>query len=324
VSQRPTLVLLYAPDPSAHPGDLRVELTRGETVTVGRSPETDMTIPDPRTSRIHAEIRWEQDRVVVNDLSQNGTSIDGARFESGEVVDGDVVRFGDSFVILRFEADPPEDDADVPEINGIGPAMRAVRREVVAASGTSGAVRIGGAPGVGKRAVARVIHRRSGRSGELVVVDAAAGDLEEALTSTGGGTLYVANVEALSPALNEAIVGAGPARIMVGTRGSFDSGGAFAHEITIPPIRTRREDILPYVLRVVGRPAVDLDPELAAGLLRHLWPYNVRELSKVAQALAERGEGKPKLSLDLIRDGLAFIGGSADETLPATHIQLDD
>ncbi len=91
----------------------------------------------------------------------------------------------------------------------------------------------------------------------------------------------------------------------------------------IPPLRARREDILPYVQRITGRPLVDFDPELVGGLLRHLWPYNVRELSKVARALTARGRGEPKLSLELIQDGLAFIGGAADQTLPATELRLD-
>jgi transcriptional regulator of acetoin/glycerol metabolism len=94
--------------------------------------------------------------------------------------------------------------------------------------------------------------------------------------------------------------------------------------IVLPPIRSRREDVLPYVLRIVGRPLVDLGPELVAALLTHLWPYNVRELSKVAQALRERGAGRPKLSLALIESDLAFIGGAADQTLPATSIRIDE
>ena len=106
MSRRPTLVLLYAPDPSVHPGALRLPIPREAALIVGRNPDADLTLPDARASRKHAEIRWDGERVTVKDLSQNGTSVDGARFE---VVDGDVVRFGDSFVILRFapETDEP-------------------------------------------------------------------------------------------------------------------------------------------------------------------------------------------------------------------------
>jgi pSer/pThr/pTyr-binding forkhead associated (FHA) protein len=307
------------------PGGLTLGLERGREISVGRSVDVDMVIPDPRVSRKHATVRWDGGRVSVIDLSANGTSIDGARFESGEVVDGDVLRFGDSFVILRFTEDPDEGDADVEQINGIGPAMRAVRRKVAEAASTAGPVRIGGPPGVGKRAMARVIHERSGRPGELVFVDAQAGEeLAAGIVEAGEGTVYLANVETLQDRDRNILSAPHGSRIIVGTRVTFDAGDLFDHEITILPLRKRREDILPYVQRITERPLVDFDPELVAGLLRHLWPYNVRELSKVGRALAARGRGQPKLSLALIQDGLAFIGGAADQTLPATELRLDN
>lgn len=57
--------------------------------------------------------------------------------------------------------------------------------------------------------------------------------------------------------------------------------------LEVPPLRARREDILP-LLRSTLAPAVRLSVRLAEALLLHPWPLNVRELLKLGEYLRTR------------------------------------
>lgn len=73
--------------------------------------------------------------------------------------------------------------------------------------------------------------------------------------------------------------------------------------ITVPPLRNRKEDILPLFSRFLGRRSqpdrsVTLGDDVAEFLLNHPWPGNVRQLEKVAAYVAvvmERDEGVVRL-----------------------------
>ncbi len=61
-------------------------------------------------------------------------------------------------------------------------------------------------------------------------------------------------------------------------------------EITIPPLRERKEDIVPlarrfltFFGRAAGRADLDLSPSAAEALTAHAWPGNVRELRNVVE-----------------------------------------
>ncbi len=75
--------------------------------------------------------------------------------------------------------------------------------------------------------------------------------------------------------------------------------------IETPPLRARREDVLPLLCEAIGRDASALDPELVEALLLHPWPFNVRELLKVAKELAIRGAGAARLERALIEARLS-------------------
>ncbi len=65
------------------------------SVTFGRSPEADISIPDPKVSRIHAEIKpWDGDYVLKDLRSRNGTFVNGVRAEIAILKSGDVIRIG--------------------------------------------------------------------------------------------------------------------------------------------------------------------------------------------------------------------------------------
>lgn len=72
-------------------------------VTVGRLPDCDVVVDDPRVSRRHAEIRPEPDGFRLVDLgSLNGTLVNGVPERDHLLDDGDLIGVGSA--TLRFEA----------------------------------------------------------------------------------------------------------------------------------------------------------------------------------------------------------------------------
>ena len=76
----------------------------GDTVvTIGRMPDSVITLEDPNVSRNHAEIRPSaQDFLVVDLGSTNGTKINGVKVSERILQDGDELTFGATS--FRFEA----------------------------------------------------------------------------------------------------------------------------------------------------------------------------------------------------------------------------
>lgn len=76
----------------------------GDTVvTIGRMPESVITLEDPNVSRNHSEIRPAGGGFVLTDLgSTNGTKINGVKIRERQLQDGDELTFGAT--TLRFEA----------------------------------------------------------------------------------------------------------------------------------------------------------------------------------------------------------------------------
>src|SRR5262249_54968969 len=74
--------------------------------------------------------------------------------------------------------------------------------------------------------------------------------------------------------------------------------------VSVPPLRERSEDVLPLLVRALGEGAPPISADLAEAMLCYRWPYNVRELLKVAADLRVRGGGANVLELDLIADRL--------------------
>lgn len=79
---------------------------------VGRASACQLRLTPPEISGLHAELRWDGDRWIVQDLgSRNGTFVDGARISAGErapVRVGSVIAFGDLEDCYHVtEIDPP-------------------------------------------------------------------------------------------------------------------------------------------------------------------------------------------------------------------------
>ena len=88
--------------------------------------------------------------------------------------------------------------------------------------------------------------------------------------------------------------------------------------IRVPPLRERREDVLPLATFFLTRHgAPPLTADAAEALLLHPWPYNVRELRQVLDVAVARAQGAT-VDLPHLPDELsARIADRAPATLPA-------
>lgn len=84
-------------------GDGGRRISLGETATLGRLPECDVTLDDPSVSRRHARITHTGGIWAVEDLnSTNGLKVNGRRVSQADLADGDRLELGT--VKLLFSA----------------------------------------------------------------------------------------------------------------------------------------------------------------------------------------------------------------------------
>ncbi len=104
------------------------------------------------------------------------------------------------------------------------------------------------------------------------------------------------------------------------------------HAIRLPPLRERREDVLPlaghFLAQSLGRDESEIgfEPEARSVLERYFWPGNIRELKNVMISLAiEKGSDLPKdrpvqagaaLLADFLRQGHDAGSGTESEGIP--------
>ncbi len=73
----------------------------GERAVIGREPDCEVCLVEPRVSRRHALIEWTYRGYQVHDLgSRNGTFVNGARIAEATLYEGDLLEVG--LVGLRF------------------------------------------------------------------------------------------------------------------------------------------------------------------------------------------------------------------------------
>ncbi len=101
------LVYVNTPVPELIKRKFDLDFETFPTVSIGRSPENVVVIPDAGVSRTHAELKKDGDRLILTDLqSSNGTyTYDGKEFQkvegSVEIRPPSLVKFGTG-TILRF------------------------------------------------------------------------------------------------------------------------------------------------------------------------------------------------------------------------------
>ena len=98
---------------AAHAGAAEIKLAA--RTTIGRSPDSDVCIDDPKISRLHAVITMQDAEVVVEDMhSTNGTWVNEQRIHQPTPIhDGDSIRFQNYGYQLRVTTIPFEESADV-------------------------------------------------------------------------------------------------------------------------------------------------------------------------------------------------------------------
>ena len=99
------LVFVNTPAHSLVKSKVPIEFDVFPVITIGRSPENVVVIPDQEVSRKHAELTTEGSKLVLKDLkSKNGTFVyDGKKFEqvtgSVEVKPNTILKFGTGTIV---------------------------------------------------------------------------------------------------------------------------------------------------------------------------------------------------------------------------------
>src|SRR5215468_5551685 len=197
-------------------------------------------------------------------------------------------------------------------------AMQAALSLLRRAAASDAVVLLRGENGTGKSVLARALHRLSPRAEKpFVTVSDAPGKVEAA----EGGTLFLDEIGELGPStqaqllrflqekaferMGETRTRHADVRIVSATNRELEAdvrAGRFREdllyrlnvvEVRVPPLRERREDILPLargMLRQFAaslhRPGLDFAPETIPVLESYSWPGNVRELRNAVERAA--------------------------------------
>src|SRR5262245_52668667 len=129
----PTLRVVY----SAHMSRevQQPQILRSGATAIGRDPQQPRSIPlpkDGRVSRLHATLHVDSvsnTSRVVDEGSTNGTFVNGQRLQEASLKDGDVLRVGDTLMVLRYES-PGDEDAPIEGLLGHAPSVRALRSTI--------------------------------------------------------------------------------------------------------------------------------------------------------------------------------------------------
>lgn len=327
---------------------------------------------DRQLSREHAVLKIDGSAAPIrlyDRKSKNGTFVNGVRRDEAALRDGDVIRLGESILMLRHQ--PAElADASVDSLVGISVPINALRSRIALVAPRSITVLLLGESGTGKEVSAQALHKLSGRSGPFLAVNCSA--IPESLAEsqlfghtagsfTGAskahkgyfvtadrGTLFLDEVAdlplrlqaSLLRALEErAVIPVGAAepvpsdiRLIAATNQDLRQAvaqGRFRGDLLarlaavileLPPLRSRREDILLLLLHHLGQNARPMTAQLAEALVLYRWPFNVRELIQIAANLELCPD--ELLDLPLIFERLSFsVDPSATpRQLPAEHL----
>jgi predicted component of type VI protein secretion system len=88
-------------------------------IVIGRSEEAKLRIPVAAVSRKHCELVEDDDELVVRDLkSSNGTYVNKERIKSRELVPGDLLCVGPAVLVVRIDGHPKAVDGIISWANG--------------------------------------------------------------------------------------------------------------------------------------------------------------------------------------------------------------
>jgi hypothetical protein len=264
---------------------------------------------DTLVSRRHALVRISAEpwRVELVDLeSKNGTFVNGRALGSQFLVDGDLLRIGETFFVFRLSADSAERPSELP---GRSPAMERLRNQLEPLNVHSPWVLLTGVDGTDFDPAIEAVNRRVNPEGSVERVTAAG--LRAALS--GVATVVVHNIECLGQdAISALLEHKGLAPVIATTTrdleamknsGGFDAG-LFTRladaVLRVPPLRERREDLPRMIVDLLGDDAPSPTTDLIETLLLYCWEGDMEELVSVAADLRVRGAGLDALMTDLV------------------------
>lgn len=242
---------------------------------------------------------------------------------------------------------------------GASPEMVRLREDILDFGQADGHVLIDGETGTGKTLVAHALHAVGPRAGKRFTSVSCFGVSDDELAArlfgpveTGGlplteeargGTLCLEDIEALSPALQGRLLAfinaqaTPPETRIVAVCNEHLPGGTLedvlrpdlyyrlaAMKLTLPPLRTRGEDILALFKSYAtdyaeeyGCPSPDLSAQDAAYLLQAPWPGNIRQLISIAeQAVLQNRRGAGSVVSLVMAENEASGGALTTEGKP--------
>jgi two-component system, NtrC family, response regulator GlrR len=304
----------------------RIALPPGRHL-VGRDPACAVPLDGRAVSWAHAELRTDEHAAVIRDLqSTNGVLLNGVPITEAPLADGSVVRLGEFLAVATPVAEEEElTPGPFREQRGlglfIGPVLATALGPLQVAVADGRPLVIEGETGTGKKLAARLFHTESGRRGAFVAIDCGALDVvtgahqlfgpapgASPLDEARDGTLYLANLTALAPALQARLEAELDARrgerlgLVVGNQEPLASAVADGRlsrglyqrldgtKLRLPPLRRRQVEIPGlfrhlFALHGEGRMPL-LSTELVERLCLYDWPCNVRELVLLVKRLS--------------------------------------
>jgi DNA-binding NtrC family response regulator len=240
---------------------------------------------------------------------------------------------------------------DIDLVTGTGPAAERFANQVRHAAQSAAPLWLTGEPGSGKETVARVVHHSGPRRDKAFFgVDCAGtpGFLLDAILFGRGsagesgrlGTIYLKDPSAFPRDVQRHLVtwlsGPGAAvRVICGSAGPAAAGVAKGSlipefesqlavlELRVPPLRERRPDVPPIVLRLLARNGSrTISPEALDVLSHDPWPGNVRELEDVLVGAAGEGPIRPEHLPRYVRQRAALAASPPPQAEPGP--KLDD
>jgi DNA-binding NtrC family response regulator len=318
------LWIVFSPDTSAIG---RVAPAGESTLVFGRDVDVAFgRIADGRMSRTHFRVVFDA-RGACHRLgdaeSRNGTTRNGERVQTAKLEIGDVLRAGDTlFVYGTDELASMEEDLERiarSQLSVLILGETGVGKERVARALHAGSVRTGPFLGLNCAALPRELigaelfgHTRGAFSG-------AHQSRSGLFLAADGGTLLLDEIADLPLELQGVLlrvlqertvrpIGADQdvrtdVRMLAATHANLEeavAAGRFRGDLyarlaqvvmRIPPLRRRRQQVLELSRQFAGG-TLTFEPDAAEALLRHDWPFNVRELESLIASFVALRDGR--------------------------------
>ena len=311
-----------------------MQVDEGETFLGREAPGGEVLFEgDTMVSRRHAVLRVSNEpwRTQIEDLqSKNGTFVNGRSTPSQFLVDGDLLRIGDTFFVFRMLEKGHEASLD---LSGRAPALVRLQKQLDQLSVHRPWVLLNGVEGADFDAVIVAANARINPEGRVEEVTAAS--IANALR--GVATVVIRNIDQLGPeAISHLKAHQDLAPIIATTTRDLEAkvqAGVFDAELyarfgddilRVPPLRERREDLPGIIVERLGEDAPPPTTDLIETLLLYGWEGDMEELFSVVSELRVRGSGLDALMTELVSPrlrGSLAQGPSTEDSMTQVEIR---